>query len=35
MKDGCSDNFSRFPSNPLIIRVPLFLRFGFNKQTAK
>ena len=24
---------SRFPSNPLIIRVPFFLIFGFNKGT--
>ena len=24
---------TRFPSNPLIIRVPSFLIFGFNKGT--
>ena len=26
---------SRFPSSPLIIRVPFFLLFGFNKGTQK
>ena len=25
----------RFPSSPLIIRVPFFLLFGFNKGTQK
>ena len=25
----------RFPSNPLIIRVPFFLIVGFNKETPK
>ena len=25
----------RFPSNPLIIRVPFFLLFTFNKETPK
>ena len=25
----------RFPSSPLIIRVPFFLLFGFNKGTPK
>ena len=24
---------SRFPSNPIIIRVPFFLMFSFNKET--
>ena len=28
-------NTSRFPSRPLIIRVPFFLLFGFNKGTQK
>ena len=26
---------SRFLSSPLIIRVPFFLQFGFNKEAAK
>ena len=26
---------SRFPSSPLIIRVPFFLLFGFNKGTPQ
>ena len=26
---------ARFPSSPLIIRVPFFLLFGFNKGTQK
>ena len=26
---------TRFPSSPLIIRVPFFLLFGFNKGTTK
>ena len=26
---------SRFPSNPLIMRVPFFLMFSFNKETPK
>ena len=26
---------TRFPSNPLIIRVPFFLIFGFNKGDPK
>ena len=26
---------TRFPSSPLIIRVPFFLLFGFNKGTQK
>ena len=25
----------RFPSNPLMIRVPLFLLFSFDKETPK
>ena len=28
-------NITRFPSSPLIIRVPFFLLFGFNKGTQK
>ena len=28
-------NPTRFPSRPLIIRVPFFLLFGFNKGTQK
>ena len=27
--------FTRFPSSPLIIRVPFFLLFGFDKGTQK
>ena len=27
--------WTRFPSNPLRIRVPFFLLFGFNKGTQK
>ena len=27
--------YTRFPSSPLIIRVPFFLLFGFNKGTQK
>ena len=27
--------YTRFPSRPLIIRVPFFLLFGFNKGTQK
>ena len=30
-----AQNLPRFPSNPLIIRVPFFLIFGFNKETPK
>ena len=26
---------TRFPSNPLMIRVPFFLLFSFNKETPK
>ena len=26
---------TRFPSNPLTIRVPFFLLFNFNKETPK
>ena len=26
---------TRFPSSPLIIRVPVFLLFGFNKEKGK
>ena len=25
--------YSRFPNNPIIIRVPFFLLFNFNKET--
>ena len=32
---GFRDLESRFPSNPLIIRVPFFLLFNFNKETPK
>ena len=28
-------SIARFPSSPLIIRVPFFLLFGFNKGTQK
>ena len=28
-------NLSRFPSSPVILRVPFFLLFGFNKGTLK
>ena len=28
-------NIPRFPSSPLIIRVPIFLLFGFNQGTPK
>ena len=31
----CGSSESRFPSSPLIIRVPFFLLFGFNKGTQK
>ena len=30
---SCSKAFARFPSRPLIIRVPFFLLFGFHKGT--
>ena len=26
---------SRFPSNPILIRVPFFLTFSFSKKTLK
>ena len=37
LKDEASKSMkqARFPSSPLIIRVPFFLLFGFNKGTQK
>ena len=32
---SCGFRVARFPSSPLIIRVPFFLLFGFNKGTPK
>ena len=32
---GIPYTLPRFPSSPLIIRVPFFLLFGFNKGTQK
>ena len=29
------NSFTRFPSNPLMIRVPFFLLFNLNKETPK